>query len=410
MSTNDNLNVSNNPIPTNLPQSDRRKPNQNKSNNRRRGQQSRTRHDEEFRERVGATVEDERRNAILKRLHADEFQLAAIVSPSSSIANFAAPIPIATRAIGLITNETIERIKRVFQPERVQQAGNVYQMFLGSLAQFYLHMESAERKSELTFKRCYSRPVQGLASQMDQIIRSNAQNFRPIVSLIETVGITKHQDIYYVPVIPEPEVSDQEFVPNPFYVNLSNLRHTLLYLSDSETSFEIRRFFMFYNSLPGSRWDVENAILLNPDDYYQEYPGDIGQRSLRNAFQGIKSLLTLTKSKLPNIALLGGESPCCSFSGLGDPSMLVSVEVDNGPRLEDVVVVGPYDERFYSSVPLTSDVLIRGAINRVGEFCKNDIYLEIKELRPLIFAQRNPHQACRAIDIQWLAMTDKMLE
>lgn len=137
----------------------------------------------------------------------------------------------------------------------------------------------------------------------------------PLSCLINSLGILKHGDDTYMPVMANDLVSQAGlFIPSPGTVLLSNLRNTVTALSSAQTPRAVRDSFFHNNPIPGCRFTgriMQNADEIIPDGYTSEH--------LYRDIAAITNVLLFVEKHIPK--LIGN---AIDYGAPGQPSMLLS--------------------------------------------------------------------------------------
>lgn len=254
------------------------------------------------------------------------------------------PYPITTRGIGLHIQTIIETLKDKY-PKFFDAAGVtqdcVYRIALAQLS----YKLSLCNKAEANTSYQSPETTSSMTIDMQVAVCAVKENLNLVSSAINQTGIVKEQDVEMVPFVPAleslPDSMDVEVVaepsatsskrkhverstplprPDPFLVTITNLRDTVVALSDPLTPPEVRSYFRKLSPLPNARWSDSN-LLLNPD---QIMPHGYDLEYLRRDIAKFKSFLTLIKGKDTN--LVG----TLSYEGKGLDSALMSTSFLDG--------------------------------------------------------------------------------
>ncbi|CAH0765093.1 unnamed protein product [Bemisia tabaci] len=100
------------------------------------------------------------------------------------------------------------------------------------------------------------------------------RNFAPLCAMLDSLGTFQIDGHTFNPVVPksqlqivligEDTLEVDGVAPDPYLVTLSNLRDTVVFLSNGNTPVQYRKYFHERNPLPGARWTNQHR-LLNPD-------------------------------------------------------------------------------------------------------------------------------------------------
>lgn len=193
-----------------------------------------------------------------------------------------------------------------------------------------------------------------------RVLAALSINFKPLVNLIDAFGAFNSfgtQFIPRIPVIPAVNMINQI---EPTTIVLSNLRATVVALSQVATNQGVRDYFREHDPFPNSIWTplprvrdaagqiVANRVLLNPDDIM---PINYGDDQLREDIAEVAAVIERICRKFPKYIHAGRND----FEAQGNQSLLVCNEVGNlrcselTRRVED----GPPD---YTIPPLTGNV------------------------------------------------------
>lgn len=116
-----------------------------------------------------------------------------------------------------------------------------------------------------------------------------------IYSIINAIGKVKTNDRVYVPQFGRcNHTRNERFIPQSEQITYSNLRRTVLALSNDLTPLEYRRRFYRNNPIPGARW--ENHLLLNPNDIM---PANYNLDDLRDDLDAVQPKMLFLNRKAP---------------------------------------------------------------------------------------------------------------
>lgn len=210
----------------------------------------------------------------------------------------------------------------------------------------------------------------GLNAEFLRIIKTFSFVPTPIKKIIDAIGILKHEDKVYLPVMAaSPTDANGVIRPRPESTCFSNLRETVVALSNPQTSVNVRRRYHENSAIPGAVW--ENHVLMNPNEII---PEDYNfEEGLRNDIMIIMPYLSRLQKHAPK--MVGGP---LDNKPTGNNSLLLSSEMENlkcpdlraGEPLDDYYdrcIIEGNITRYTSDHKLTAAEKIEGQINLLGE-------------------------------------------
>lgn len=290
-------------------------------------------------------------------------------------------IPLTTRGIGLLTNQSYKKLSEVC-PNAVVNF-TIHQSYRIALAQHQYQMCESESKTLPEYipntYRCENLHLNYFNDfGIQERVKGIKQAFIPIAELINSSGpftlwSTSYQPIIYDPSSLSDEVSSssssddesckpskqkRKFIPDPYVITFNNLRDTVVAMSDKNTDLKIRQDFIASNPIPGAKFI--NNILINPDDII---PPDYDKNKFIYDGECFQLMLDKLKKSCYLLKLIGE----CTFNGIGTCAQLVTVykhKISLKPDLHD-----PDNGHLFRSIRyIESPFLLRGALSLLGEY------------------------------------------
>lgn len=221
----------------------------------------------------------------------------------------------------------------------------------------------------------------------------------PLGRIIKSVGPFSDGGEYHVPAVAANSYHNGRFLPRSDNITFSNLRQTVVALSQEETLPELRHAFYLNNPIPGCIWrNPRNPVLVNPDEVM---PNDYGPDNFRRDVNQFNSSMAWVQKKLEKFV----KTDKIDYAAQGSRSLLVSNR-QNGLRYPDrqegqhlaeyyqeLQLEHNVDEYWYTS-KLDNRELFEGQVNLTGEL-------------PAIVNFENPTYQDRGIDIaSWTSTSD----
>ncbi|UYV84844.1 UBA2 [Cordylochernes scorpioides] len=362
---------------------------------RKRGEEKRTERSLQFREKNAEFM-----NQLTKELEAKLF----IGAPSVLVAaekqtpvEYAVPVPISTRGVGLACNAVAQRLQGLLTPVRYA-AFNVDALYRVSMAQLHYKLERVCSKGH-SF-RSHVPVIQPMDYPTELLLRENRRTFKPIADIINMIGTVVFEGGTYVPYVPDAPIE------NPLFMTFPRLRPAVVAMHDFETPAPQRQAYHEFSPLPGGLWlqvmqPVVEGIppqpvipaqvhLSNPDNVMSAH---YGVTQLVQDINALGVFMDQLKTKYP---LLLGD---VDWDAPGSPGLLASYEARvemlvplNRPNV--LVPSEPYlgITDINSKMRLTSVQLASGLLALTGE------------MDPLVNHFRDSREALVELPLSWSNM------
>ncbi|XP_026474001.1 uncharacterized protein LOC113377792 [Ctenocephalides felis] len=278
-------------------------------------------------------------------------------------------LSVTSRGIGVGTTHLTYVAKQYDENIRVP---NIYAQFRAYLALFEAKLMNVVEHFPIVPRFAdHINTHRGLNAEfLRTIIRSFSFVPTPIKRIIDAIGILKHEDKIYLPVMAASPTTEQGVIrPRPESTCFSNLRDTVVALSDPQTSLNVRTCYHENCAIPGAIW--ANNLLMNADEII---PADYNfEEGLRNDIMLILPYLNRLKKHAPK--MVGGP---LDAKMVGRNSLLLSNEMENlkcpdrnaGEDLDayyDRCIIEGNITKYTSDCKLTAAEKIDGQINLLGE-------------------------------------------
>lgn len=308
-------------------------------------------------------------------------------------------VPVSTRGIGLLVNQTILRTSQVLPSVEPP----IPALYRTSLAQFEAKLTVANASQHQMAYREANVPTR-LATDLLNAIVSRPRQLSSVAAVINQVGnVTVNETTFYPRMSTEPHFNNI----------LSTLRNYVVRMSDLATPLVERQTGFTYNSIPGAIWDYD------PDQLDPNVP-DPATLSLRNPDAvipngyDIMNLLDDFRQIDVYFERLGRKMiksiDDVEFSDRGGASQLVStvIRTMHPVRLrghgESAPAEGDADE-WYTQRCLTTQDCLMGIIGLLGE-----VRVEVPAgFIPPYASFRTPYGAAQAFDQSWMTTVESML-
>ena len=199
---------------------------------------------------------------------------------------------ITTRTIGF---GTISTFLTIYDLHNVPQRGDIYQFYRVSLALFEFKIQFCQRGVQMITENLDDYEQLHNSADFMQVCKTKPIMPDPITRPINAIGNIKIYDRQYYPRFAANRTNDNgDFIPQSEKVTFSNLRRTVVALSNPETPLEVRRRFYNNNPLPGAKWN--NFILLNPNDIM---PDNYDVQHLSDDMDDIQPKIDFLARKMP---------------------------------------------------------------------------------------------------------------
>lgn len=193
---------------------------------------------------------------------------------------------------------------------------------------------------------------------------------KPLHSIVDAIGVIKYNHVRYYPAMSINTVIDGKFVPRPENILLSNLRDTVVALSDtndSEAALLYRKSFHRYNSIPAARWDLTNYTILNPDEII---PAGYDSVSFCRDLEALITLRLIQRSD-KDFHLVDLRKPDGKLASLMSNEMNVrtsDLKTENLSNYNNLVEFGDTrNDSYYSLIPMQKYHARLGATLLLGE-------------------------------------------
>lgn len=234
---------------------------------------------EDFRRRKSTeyaeAYQEEIRKTLLVGVHGEDDALARLGETQQQRA---CTLSVTTRGVGLGICQTMYTAITINENILLPSVYSLYRIFLAVTEAKLESLKSdyplTSRHSDLTFK--YS-----ISSKMQHLARTVTVAPTPLVKLINAIGIIKKDGAIYLPAVHDTVRSrEEEVIPLPENILYSNLRETVLALSNERTPVRHRIHFEDHNSIPGAKF--VNHVLVNAEEIMPaEFNFDDLQREIR---------------------------------------------------------------------------------------------------------------------------------
>lgn len=219
------------------------------------------------------------------------------------------PISITTRCLGFLTFLIYTKLCESLRVFVVVDRCTIHQMYRVVLAMF-------EYRLSLVYRKPVTGPFQpfdcdhvNLGSEFRDAIRSSIDMFKPLSDVINYVGVLTYHQKTWVPRIPTN-------APRYLKLLLSNLRDTVLRMSDNATPVAERRAFRLRSSIPGAIWN--NDLIVNADEIM---PNGYNGQLLMDDVSRFSALYRLASVRFQDM------KGVVTYDTVGSPALLTSLHV-----------------------------------------------------------------------------------
>ncbi|XP_054271189.1 uncharacterized protein LOC128991928 [Macrosteles quadrilineatus] len=230
---------------------------------------------EAHRESVGMDNSESFEKAIRGKLLAGlKDEATGVATKKAALTETAVPLQISTRQIGFgLTN----MLNTANVDQKLSQMANANR---GTINQYYrIGLSLIETKLFKTSTRISEAideieelPKLKRDTEFQNISTTAVRVPEPIATFVNSIGLFKDTTESCFTSMPVDHISETgEFVPLPENLRISNLRQTVVALSNPATQEATRTYFEEHNPIPGTIW--ANHLLLNPDDIIGEKYG-----------------------------------------------------------------------------------------------------------------------------------------
>lgn len=208
-----------------------------------------------------------------------------------AVTPYAHPLPISTQALGFMTNQFYLKLQHHLGAEKVTERCTVHQFYRYSLAQltYHLYRLHAEQASRYSFRTELPIPIP-ITSSFREAMKTLELNVGFITSYIQRIGVVIAHDVPHVPIM----MDDR----SPFYLNLFNLRNTLVAANQDDDRYN---HFMAHNPVPGVK--TRGDRITNIDEII---PALYTAQSLYHDASAVRALMNFTASKMRDMTIYTG--------------------------------------------------------------------------------------------------------
>lgn len=314
-------------------------------------------------------------------------------------------LPVTSRNVGI---STVSLLYTSIHYRHNLVIPNIYSMYRVFLAAFEARIINLRKQSGIMLRNSEAiyPHLTARANFIEDISRFNAYPLA-IKMIVDAIGIvTDANDVAYLPVVAQSRRDDEgHLLPRPENLLLSNLRETVVELSDEDTPQEIRRRFHENNPIPGAQWS-NNHLLLNPDDIIPE-GYDINE-SIPNDIMGLTPFMSTLQKVAPK--LVGGalDSKLSGKRSIFVSNSMGNLKVPDRGRdqtIEDYVrtCVPQGDVRLFSyNTTLSPAERLEGQMILVGEYPS-----VVNLLRPLYY-KRESDQCAFEFEQSFMAVSSNL--
>lgn len=230
---------------------------------------------------------------------ADQF-LATLNQLESQKTKPAAELPITTRGFGLM-------VAKCYQTATNKQPApnmTVFEMYRATLGQMEAQLRFSKHHQLPSVPPFIDAADISMYQGFEPDLRTYNRNFAPLCAMLDSLGTFQIDAHTFNPVIPksqlqivligEDTLEVDGVAPDPYLVTLSNLRDTVVFLSNGNTPVQYRKYFHERNPLPGARWTNQHR-LLNPD---QIIPPGYSNADLLNDLRKLRDYADTFKDKV----------------------------------------------------------------------------------------------------------------
>lgn len=348
------------------------KPASNKRRNRKQHQKNRA---EAYREIKGTEYADARTklkmeglgvgpNGIRSKLFAGVTDAAGAVGHLGTISTHQPiPLPITSRGVGFAASAFCKALSN-YRGFEMPSINAVYRSFLGI---FEAKMRRAKTRFPAVNPLYQDCEEFLLSPDWIEVMNTATIAPEPLFSILTSLGILKHGDETYLPVMAKNDVTeDRRFIPSPLTVVLSNLRSVVDSLQDVRTPREVRDAFILNNPIPGCRF--AGRLLTNADEII---PPDYSSADLFRDIADVTNVLHFVEKHIPK--LVGGQ---IDYDAPGTIAMLLSNDMGDlrcpsmtGTSEEYVKNCRPVGDikEFWTTHHLDPSSVCHGVIGLLGE-------------------------------------------
>lgn len=273
------------------------------------------------------------------------------------------PVPITSRGVGFAACAFARAISNYHGFEK-PSIHAIYRCFLGI---FEAKMRRAKTKFPAVNPLPYDCKEFLLSPEWIEVMNTATIAPEPLFSILTTLGILKHGDEIYLPVMAKDETDEGgHLIPSPLVVTLSNLRTVVVALQDVGTPRDVRDEFIRNNPIPGCRF--AGRLLTNADDII---PQNYSSTDLFRDIADVTNVLHFVEKHIPK--LVGGQ---LDYDAPGTIAMLLSNDMGS---LKCPPLVGTIEEytrnchpsgdvkEFWTTLQLDPSSVCLGVISLLGE-------------------------------------------